>query len=545
MCIRLSARSSFSVGCASSLAGNGGERRGNFGDIAQYMNEAPIHIEIEELFNQTLREYSSEDEQEKQIPHPVAWISENFIDPVTGDKVKLESHQKRILRKALQTDENGISRYSLVVWSEPKKSGKTAIAAAVGAYVACNLESPNEISTVANDQEQSAGRIFAAMLPTLDTQGWSIPVSEKSVKRQPSAYGPNGSIVHAITTNYEKEAGANPGISLWSELWAYKTERLNRLWEEMTPPPTRKFRMRWVETYAGFIGESLLLQSLYLRIFKDFTEKELQPGVVKIWPDLPVYELGSTLVYWSHDHRMPWQTESYYDDQRADLRVQAFIRLHTNRWVESSDTFISYPMWQASLREVPQAKPATYAIDGSKNGDCTVLVGCYREDDKIHTSPESYIWVPEEGKEIPFKRLENKIVELHKKKLLRLPVYYDPYQMVYMAQRLRELGISCEEFSQASARIKSDTFLFKLYNERNIFNCDKPNMRRHVLAAAAKMYDNHRLRIIKPNDEQKPQQDESEEEEELVKKVDFAVGQSMAAYMAWHRKEGGWGASGV
>ena len=494
-------------------------------------------IEIKEAFNYATRLYKPP--KKAIIPKPSIWISRNFIDPITNKLMRLQSWQARILDHALQIDEDGYSKYDLVVWSQAKKSGKTTIAGAVGAYAAVNIEAPNEISCVANDQEQSAGRIFAAMMPTLTKLNWSTPVSYKSVIRNPSAFGDNGTNVKAITVNYEKEAGSNQGLSLWSELWAYKSERLSRLWEEMTPPPTRRFSMRWVETYAGYIGESKLLQDLYLSCFKDFEESDLQDRVIKLWDDLPVYEVNEhMLIFWDHKHRMPWQTEKYYESQRDTMRYNAYIRLHENRWVESRDTFITYEDWQQSISHMPKIpqRRAIYALDASKNNDSTALVGCYRQGNKIYTS-DIHVWETTPGTEIDFTKVEEKIVELWRKKLIHPPLYYDPYQCVKLAQDLRAKGISCKEYSQGADRVKSDTFLYKLYNEGMIANPNNSILRKHVLAASAKEYEGEKLRIIKPSGEDGGQ-------EAVSQKVDAAIAQSMAAYMAYLKKMGSWGISG-
>lgn len=104
-------------------------------------------------------------------PLPSDWIVDNFIDPVSDNSMILSPWQGRLIDEALQVDSQGYSKYDLVVWAQPKKSGKTTVAGAVGAYVSHCIESPNEVSCVANDQEQSAGRIFSAMLPTLKRLG--------------------------------------------------------------------------------------------------------------------------------------------------------------------------------------------------------------------------------------------------------------------------------------------------------------------------------------------------------------------------------------
>lgn len=487
----------------------------------------------------------------KTKPHPIDWIEQNFIDPVTGKLVILYPHQKRVLRRALMMDDDGFSRYSLIIWSEPKKSGKTTTAAAVGAYVANCLEAPNEVSCVANDKEQAAGRIYANMVPTLQSLGWQIPQTERSKRERPTAYGPNGTVVKAITTDYEKEAGANQGISLWSELWAYDSERLNRLWEEMTPPPTRKFSMRWVETYAGFIGESRLLWGYYTKIFKDVKdEQELQDRVIKLWRDLPVYELDERmLVYWSHDHRMPWQTEKYYTDQRANMRYSSYVRLHENRWVEAAGDFITEELWLNSVRgEKPAPMRATYALDSSKNGACTVLVGSVRLRDVnkrltgVVQTTDLEVWEPKDGQEIDYNDVMEVIIKKHKAGLIRPPLWYDPYQCVKLAQDLRAKGVPCQEFNQGQERIKADTFLYKLYKEGNIINYPNPTLRLHILNAKAKEYEGQKLRIVKPEDEIDELSAESETATQFKPvNVDLSVAQSMSAYRAYTRAGGGWG----
>lgn len=468
---------------------------------------------------------------------PVPWMMERFIDPVSKQHLHLESFQQRILRHALQMDDKGYSKYNLVVWSEPKKSGKTTIAGGVGAWIATEVEQPNEVSCVANDQEQSAGRIFSAMKPTLDSLGWKVSTSPQST----IAYNSNGSMVKAITCNYAGEAGGNQGASLWSELWAYKGERLQRLWEEMTPPPTRKFRMQWVETYAGFMRESRLLWGLYTRIFKDATEKELQPGVAKLWRDLPVYALEDerVLMFWSHKPRMPWQTADYYAFQQAHMRASAFKRLHKNLWVDSDEKLITDEMWNNSCRRAgPLLVPATYALDGAKNMSCIALIGTVKIGSVVHTT-DVHIWEPNEDRsDIDQGEVMRTVLELKDKGLLRQPLYYDPYQLVKLAQDLRNKGVSCVEFPQQGDRIKADTHWYKLYKEGTMVNWPHPLLKRHVTNANGKSQgpDKEDLRIIKP---------EELDEDDDVMHVDGAVAQSMSAYKAYTAPAGGWSASGL
>lgn len=497
-------------------------------------------VTIDDLFDIAEEQQGRSDE--RVVTPAVPWMCEHFIDPISKRHIRLERYQRRILRHALQLDADGRGRYSLVIWSQTKKSGKTAIAGGVGAWVADQLETPNEVCCVANDQEQSSVRIFAAMLPTLDSLGWKVP----DTPRGTFAYNPStGSVVKAITTRYEGAAGGNQGISLWSELWAYRGERLNRLWEEMTPPPTRKFSMRWVETYAGFKQESLLLHGLYRKIFHtdetEDREPELNDGVVKLWDDLPVYELADEgmLVFWDHDHRMPWQTPEYYRVQCAQLRSNAFRRLHGNYWIDSSEQFISEEMWNASCRRNgPMKVEATYALDAAKNDDAIALVGCVKVGDVVHVT-DVHIWESKDGSEHDYNEVMNVVLELKENGLLQPPLWYDPYQLVKMAQDLRLEGVDCKEFSQGADRIKADTSLYKNFKNGSIVTWNHPVLRRHVLAATAVFQgkDAEDCRIVKPA---------LSTPTRSAMKVDGCVALSMAAHKAYHlRPRSGWTLSGI
>ena len=58
----------------------------------------------------------------------------------------------------------------------------------------------------------------------------------------------------------------NHGFVSYDELWGYTSEASTRLWQELTPVPTRKNSIRFITTYAGFEGESKLLWDLYRQV---------------------------------------------------------------------------------------------------------------------------------------------------------------------------------------------------------------------------------------------------------------------------------------
>ncbi len=71
--------------------------------------------------------------------------------------------------------------------------------------------------------------------------------------------------ITAIASDAASAAGGNPVISCFDELWGYISERATRLWDELITSPARKISCRLTMTYAGFSGESVLLEELYKR----------------------------------------------------------------------------------------------------------------------------------------------------------------------------------------------------------------------------------------------------------------------------------------
>src|SRR6516225_11302762 len=93
---------------------------------------------------------------------PVAFISEVLIDPETKKPFKLYPAQVRFLGEGL-TVKNGRLPYVELLFSGPKKSGKTTFAATTMLYVIVGIGGPYaEGYCLANDYEQAQGRVFQA-----------------------------------------------------------------------------------------------------------------------------------------------------------------------------------------------------------------------------------------------------------------------------------------------------------------------------------------------------------------------------------------------
>lgn len=267
----------------------------------------------------------------------VAWAEDQFILAETGRPIKLEPHQKTVLRRAFTPDVEGRLPYSEVIYSAPKKSGKTTIGALVVLWFALTQEPYNEIFCVANDEEQAQGRVFKDVARAVGANPFLVQgcrVSQSKIE-----FLSTGTTITALASEYAGAAGSRHGLVVFDELWAYTSERSRRLWDELTPVPTRKNSIRLVVTYAGFEGESDLLWDLCQRGLKG----------QQVDQALPIYTNGRLFMYWDHEPRMPWQTPEYYEEQRQSLRPNAYLRLHENRWVSGENSFVDMDWWDACI----------------------------------------------------------------------------------------------------------------------------------------------------------------------------------------------------
>jgi phage terminase large subunit-like protein len=259
-------------------------------------------------------------------------------------------HQGEVLRLAFAFDKDGRLSYDTIIWSCPKKSGKTTLNGALTLCWGFAQEAPNELLILANDLEQAKARVFKTIEGLIEHNPELKREAEVQTKQ---IFLANGTVLTAISGDYQGAAGSNHGWISYDELWAYTSENARRLWEELTPVPTRRNSIRFITTYAGFENESGLLQELY----KQGVGKDEHPEGQgeRIHPDLPVYvnREARLLVYWDHEPRMRWQTPSYYASQKRTLRAGTYLRIHENKWASAEEIFIPAALWDPCVVHTP------------------------------------------------------------------------------------------------------------------------------------------------------------------------------------------------
>jgi phage terminase large subunit-like protein len=403
---------------------------------------------------------------------PAAFIDDFIPRNEKGQPWRLSAYQRTVLALAF-----AVAPLRILLWSEPKKSGKTFVNAALGLW--WGFTRPNtEIIVVANDLEQSVGRVFKTMA---DLIKHNPALKASATVRASSIVLTNGTVITAIASEYRGAAGSRHSLKIDDEIWGCVSEASQRLFEELTPPPTEPDAWVLIGTYAGFIGESHLLERLYQR------------GMAgeRVHEDLELYRDGDLFMFWSHTARQPWQTESYYAEQRRTLRPNAYARLHENRWVTGTEQFITEALWDGCVD--PDATPLLprkdcplyVGVDASTKHDSTAVVAVTREADRFRVALHK-IWRPSPDTPLD---LEATVEAFLRELCLNYHVEEircDPFQLHRSIMTLQKARLPIAEFPQTvSNTTRMGQVLFDALNGRNLVLYPSAELRTQALSTIA------------------------------------------------------------
>ena len=331
----------------------------------------------EELQLRQLREIVRQNKMQELLD-PVLWVEKNFYIPELTGPLELQPYQKAVLRESQRKDENGKFIYSIVVWSDIKKSAKSTIAAAMALYIA-HLRQWGSIKVIANDLKQADSRVAYYLRRAIELN----PRMRDSIKqvRYKTTIQSNNSTVEALPVDPSGEAGGNDDLIVFSELWAAKNKAIQTMWTESTLSPTKfGYSQRWCETYAGRNGESPILEQLYIQGVKEGRQIDLsytdKSGHHHDLSDLEVYANGPLLCLWNTKPRCLWQTPEYYASEAAVLTPNEFNRVHRNQWTSSVDTFVPPEWWSSCQANIPPIQPKetiVLAMDAGVSDDSFAL----------------------------------------------------------------------------------------------------------------------------------------------------------------------------
>lgn len=469
--------------------------------------------------HQKLIETLEQKAEQSSVTDAVGWIERNFWIPETRSPIPLVEYQRDCLRHILTPNENRDFPYSIIVWSDIKKSAKSTIAAAVAQWMAMTRDYA-EIYIIANDLKQADSRVAHYFRRSLEL---NHDMKGRYRQRGYKTIFDNGSFVEAIPIDPSGEAGSNADAIFWSELWGAHQEAQQRMWTEMTLSPTKHGKsFRWVESYAGYIEESELLYSLY--------EQGVINGPMVFDNGLEAYKNGPLFCLWNTQPRCPWQTPEYYAEEALALSPEEFNRMHRNQWASATEIFVPIEWWMACERPIPAPKkyePIVLGVDAGVSDDNfgIVAVGRHPEYSEEVVVRSAAVWKPPTGKKIDFLGTPEKPgPELWVRDFCRnnnvVELTYDPTQLEDMAGRLRREGVVfCKPFSQGTPRLIADSELRAKIRDRRIWHYGLPDLTQHIKNANAQkdVKEDRKIRIVKRTQQLK---------------IDLCVALSMGAHEA-------------
>lgn len=418
---------------------------------------------------------------------PVEFIQHELVIPETGEPLVMMPEQITVLR-AMSHRTNDEFDYSTWLYSAPKKSGKTTIAAGVALWQALRVPD-GQIYIIGNDQRQADNRMMQAIRYAIDHN----PRLKKHCRIvRYTIYLDNGTKIESIPVDPRGEAGMNPTGLFWTEAWGAIGNKPEMLWSEAALSPTRTGQaFKFIESYAGFKNQSLILERLYNSIILSG-----QP-----YPDVPeLYTSGKSIGYWCKRHTMAWQQDpAYYAQEEKENSPSEFRRMHYNEWADAVETFVPAEWIAACKTDYPSdsGEPVVIGVDAATTSDCFAVVMVSRRDKDVYVH-YSKIWKPPQYGMIDFREPEAEIRRLiHTYNVAE--ICYDPYQLHSLMTRIRdEEVVNARPFAQGGDRLLSDMRLYGLIRDRKLHHKGDSDLVQHIANASAEIDKSEgKLRIVK------------------------------------------------
>ena len=417
------------------------------------------------------------------------WAELVWIVPETGKPIRLRPWQRAVLLAMFPPD-GFPSEWETFLLAVVKKAGKTSLNAVATLYAALTFPAPETVYCVANDEAQAQERVFDLVAKQVDAMGL-VRSGAAVVAKGEIVFTETGTKIVALPADFAGAAGAIFGVSSWTELWAFRYEGHVRLWEELTPIPTRR-SLRIVDSYAGFSGDSPILEPMWARALAGERLDDELPVYAngRLWALVDTGEEAQARA-WLGD---PADMQGYYTEQAATLRPGTFARLHLNQWQSGEEAFLTGEDWDGCI--VPSLAPLrpeqarhltlSVGIDAATKADCAAVVAVAREKDGRILLVTHRIWTPRKGEPLDLEEtVETFVLSLYKRYRVGR-VLVDPFQMARSVATLRKAGVRVEEFPQTSGNLtRAGQNLYELVRGRNIAMYPDDELRRHALNAVA------------------------------------------------------------
>ena len=409
---------------------------------------------------------------------PIDFIKEILRDSQTERPFEIFPAQREFFEHCWQRDDNERALYPEQCFGAIKKSAKTGTAALHVLTTTCLYGGRfAEAYCCANDLEQAQSRVFQAIRRIVECSPHLRREADITASR--ITFPQTGAVIQAISGDAPGAAGGHPVISSFDELWGVTSERARRLWDEMVPVPTRQFSVRLVTSYAGYSGDSQLLEELYKR------------GMALPLVGDSLHAGDGLLMAWHTTPICKWQDERWLAEMRRSLRPNQFLRMICNQFVTTESSFIDMVLWDKivdpSISPIASDKSLSIwvGVDASTKRDSTAIVAVTCAKNQVRLVCHK-VFQPSQTQPLDFEEtVEATLINLSNNFRVR-KVLYDSFQMAASAKRLANRGVVVEEFVPSSANVtQASENLHHLIQSNNFIAYPDAGLRTAVSQAVA------------------------------------------------------------
>jgi phage terminase large subunit-like protein len=213
---------------------------------------------------------------------------------------------------------------------------------------------------------------------------------------------------------------------------------------------------------------------------------------------------------------------------RRSLRPNQYLRMIENRFVTTESSFVDMADWDACVTPglsptlMATALPVWIGVDASTKRDSTaIVVVTFNKAAQRVVLVLHRIFQPSAREPLDFEAtVERTLRDLVRRFAVR-GVFYDPYQMAAVAQRLQAAGVPMREFPQTTGNLTEiGTNLFELIKSHALIAYPDADLRLAISRAIA-VETGRGWRIAK---------------EKAAHKIDVVVALAMAAHAAMRRQ---------
>ena len=424
-------------------------------------------------------------------------ITKDSVAGKAGGPLILRPWQKSLLEHLFAWDEDGL-RHRVSLVGMPRKSGKSAVGAALGLYSLILGPRGGEVYSVAAEKEQ-ARIVFADAKRTVEA---SPELSALTKLYRDAIELPSfNSVYRVLSAESVTKEGLSPTTVIFDELHAQPDRELFDVFS-LAMGARGKLATLIAITTAGVrsdrTGKDSIAFTLYNYGKRLASGEEKDDTFFMAWWEAPE----------GADHRDPetWRAANPgFGDLNAESDFHSAIKRtpeaefrikRCNQWVSSVETWLPAGSWDECAGEVTLTSDDEIVLgfDGSYNGDASVIVGAIvpkNTDDPVrvfmvkawekdleHDGPE---WRVDIGE------VEQTVLDFCRNHNVK-EIACDPFRWQRSMEFLENQGLPVVAFPQSPQRmIKACAGFFDLVAEKRLVHDGDPLLARHIGNTAIKL----------------------------------------------------------